>query len=322
MNGNEERNSTMRKLLLVVLAATLCASAHAQGTTSRGTTDGAPVFFYRSAQGTGGAAVAVNLAGKGGGAPVEGAPYSATIVNETVQTLADGNRIVLNATGEIARDSQGRTRQQMELPAIGNLAAANPPRIVFIQDPVAQIAYTLNLTDKTAQKMPNPPLPPGPATAIGGPGPNTVVMIGGVVAGAPVMTTGGGPIPPPLPPPPSKGMLFTQNTMFVGEPGQTATEDLGSQTMEGVLVNGTRTTLTIPAGQIGNDQPIKVVTEMWTSPYLKAIVYSKRNDPRMGEQTFRLTQVSRNEPDLSLFTVPADFKIVDGPQPVIYAPKQ
>ena len=58
------------------------------------------------------------------------------------------------ATGNIARDSQGRTRQDASLPAIGNLSAADAPHLVFIQDPVAQTAYTLNLTDKTAQKMP------------------------------------------------------------------------------------------------------------------------------------------------------------------------
>jgi hypothetical protein len=64
-----------------------------------------------------------------------------------------------------------------------------------------------------------------------------------------------------------------------------------------------------------------VVTEVWTSPDLKAIVYSKRNDPRMSEQTFQLTNIQRVEPDTSLFTVPSDFTIVDGPQPVVYSPR-
>jgi hypothetical protein len=111
---------------------------------------------------------------------------------------------------------------------------------------------------------------------------------------------------------------------FIANPdqGQANTEDLGSQTMEGVLVNGVRTTRTIPAGEIGNDKPISIVTEVWTSPDLKTIVYSKRSDPRMGEQTFQLTNIVRSEPDVSLFTVPPDFKIVDGPQNVIYRSNQ
>src|SRR6202795_4969719 len=103
--------------------------------------------------------VTIGVAGafaRGSAAPVVGAPYSATVTNESVQTLADGNRIVQNSTGTIARDSQGRTRQDAALPAIGNLSAANAPHLVFIQDPVAQVSYTLNLMDKTAQKIPMP----------------------------------------------------------------------------------------------------------------------------------------------------------------------
>ena len=78
------------------------------------------------------------------------------MTNETVQTLGDGNRIVQSTSGTIARDSEGRTRQDMNLPAIGNLSASNAPHLVFIHDPVAQTSYSLNLTDKTAQKMPMP----------------------------------------------------------------------------------------------------------------------------------------------------------------------
>src|SRR5579862_208379 len=121
--------------------------------------------------------------------PVLGAPYSATLTNESVQTLPDGNRIVQTSTGTTARDSQGRTRQDMALPALGNLAAANAPHLIFIQDPVAQVSYTLNLTDKTAQKM---------STAGGGPGmPGMAIMSGsaaGVGTGGPVTASSGGPV--------------------------------------------------------------------------------------------------------------------------------
>src|SRR4030095_8035569 len=97
----------------------------------------------------------VAIAGAAGmfGNPVHGAPYSATITHECTQTLADGNRIVQKSSGMTARDSQGRTHQDAALPAIGNLSAANAPELVFIQDPVAQVSYTLNVTERTAQKM-------------------------------------------------------------------------------------------------------------------------------------------------------------------------
>ena len=87
-------------------------------------------------------------------------------------------------------------------------------------------------------------------------------------------------------------------------------------------MNGIRTTRTIPAGQIGNDKPISIVTEVWTSPDLKTVISSKRNDPRMGEQTFQLTNIVRAEPDPSLFAVPSDFKIIDGPQKIVYRSNQ
>jgi hypothetical protein len=245
---------------------------------------------------------------KSAGPPVVGAPYSATISNESVQTLADGNRIVETSTGTTGRDSQGRTRRDATLPTIGNLSATNAPHLVFIQDPVAQTSYTLNLTDKTAQKMSMPPV--GETKGGSYHVEDKVFIQAGL--GAP------GPMSTPLPPP----EIAFHKSFDVDEHAQVTTEDLGSQTMEGVLVNGVRTTRTIPAGQIGNDRPISIVTEVWTSPELKTIVYSKRSDPRMGEQIFQLKNVVRGEPDPVLFTVPADFKIVEGPHPIIYRQKQ
>jgi hypothetical protein len=247
--------------------------------------------------------------------PVLGAPYSATITNESIRTLVDGNRLVQTSTGTTARDSQGRTRQDTALPAIGNLSAANAPHLIFIHDPVAQTSYTLNLTEKTAQKM--PALPPLAGGIAGAPG-ATVTMR--------VVEGNGAPLPPQdamstAMGAPAPGVFFEKH-LITSEQDQGNAEDLGSQTMEGVLVNGVRTTHTIPAGQIGNERPITIVTEVWTSPDLKTVVYSKRSDPRMGEQTFRLTDIVRTEPSPSLFTVPADFKIVDGPQPIFYRTKQ
>jgi hypothetical protein len=254
-----------------------------------------------------------------------------------VQTLSDGNHIKQNNTGTIARDSQGRTRQDAPLPpVIGNLSAANAPHLVFILDPVAQVSYTLNLTDKTAQKMPafNMQIPDSNAS-----GTTAATGAGGVAIGTGPVTleAGGGPGPAiqtfsmrvegdraltPLPGAPAMEIqnpaMVIQKLVMTNDQAQATAEDLGSQTMEGVLVNGTRTTRTIPAGQIGNDAPIKIVTEVWISPDLKTVVYSKRSDPRMGEQTFQLKNIVRSEPDPSLFFVPAGFTITDGPHPIQY----
>lgn len=283
----------MKYALVLILTTTSCVFAQDTMKTN---------VVYQS----GGAGVVTMAAGRALGTPVQGAPYSATITNESVQTLADGNRILQSITGTTARDSQGRTRQDAALPAIGNLSAANAPHLVFIMDPVSQTSYTLNLTDKTAQKL---SMPPGGPAVSGGPSTNKMFYT--QVGSASAM--GGA---PPLP---AMGMV---KIMGGEEQAQVSTEDLGSQTIEGLLVTGVRTTRTIPAGEIGNEKPITIVTEVWTSPDLKTIVYSKRSDPRMGEQTFKLTNIVRAEPDALLFVPPADFKIVDGPQNFIYRSNQ
>jgi hypothetical protein len=280
----------MKKTAILVLAAASVAAAQLQTKTVTISGGGAGMVQFNSSA-------------------VKGAPYSATVVNESIQTLLDGNRIVQNTSGFVARDSEGRTRQSMPLPAIGNLSAANAPQLVFIQDPVAQTAYQLNLTDKTAHKMPTPPAGGGivtkSITAIGplsahiqAPGISTQTMTtsAGILGGGPVLTA------------------------QIAGPGLDSAEvhaqqeDLGTQTMQGVSATGVRTTRTIPAGQIGNDKPIEIVTEIWTSPELQTIVYSKRSDPRTGEQIFRLTNIVRTEPDVSEFAVPSDFKVDEGPE--------
>lgn len=251
-------------------------------------------------------------------APIKGAPFTATITNESVQTLADGTHITQSSSGATARDSQGRTRQDAPLPSIGNLSATDAPHIVIIQDPVAGTSYTLNLTDKTAWKNPMPPMPAG-GTASGVNVSGTAISTNTVF----IRAGGDGAVQmPDMPPPPMASQVFIQKRL-VEDAGEVSTEDLGTQVMEGVQVTGTRSTQTIPVGKIGNDRPIVITTEVWTSPDLKTTLLSKRSDPRMADQTFKLTNIQRSEPDPSLFTVPSDFKITEGgAQTVVYRTKQ
>jgi hypothetical protein len=88
-----------------------------------------------------------------------------------------------------------------------------------------------------------------------------------------------------------------------------AKEDLGEQHIEGVLAKGTRTTSTIPAGALDNEQPIRIVSEEWFSSELQVLVMTKHSDPRVGETTYRLTNVSRTEPEKSLFELPAGYRL-------------
>jgi hypothetical protein len=224
------------------------------------------------------------------GKTITGAPYSAEQVTEHVQTLADGNRIVNTTTTKVYRDSQGRTRTETTLPAFAG--GPTPPVMVTIADPVAGVTYILNSTGKTAQKLVFKPFN-GPQ----------------VKATAPL---------PPLPPlPPVSGMGPVVITMPAGLPkADIKTEDLGKQEINGVMASGTRTTETIPAGAVGNEQPIQTTSERWFSPDLQMVVKAVHTDPRMGQTTETLTNLNRSEPDASLFQVPPDYTVVDIKSPV------
>ncbi|MGL4575234.1 MAG: hypothetical protein ACRCV9_10640, partial [Burkholderiaceae bacterium] len=75
---------------------------------------------------------------------VKGAPYCADAVNENVQTLADGNRIVKKSTTRWCRDSEGRTRQETE---------RGERKVVYLRDPVAGKNWSLDLQNKSAVQI-------------------------------------------------------------------------------------------------------------------------------------------------------------------------
>src|SRR5689334_10911284 len=77
---------------------------------------------------------------------LKGAPYSAEFVNDFVQTLPDGNRIVRHSTGRVYRDSEGRVRREEDRPS-------GQPGI-SITDPVAGFSYSLNPETHVAMKTP------------------------------------------------------------------------------------------------------------------------------------------------------------------------
>ncbi len=356
------------------------------------------------------------------GRVVKGAPYSAEGVTETVQTLADGNRIIRKNRVKIYRDSEGRTRREQTLEAIGPWAVAGEPyQMIFINDPVAGVSYNLDPRTKTATKITLPSLKlaarpdetvekvermtaqiekPIPAGA-----PRQVKVSGGVLQGAAVRRVQ--PLYPPLAkaagvqgavqvqltisekgeveaaevvsghpllrdasleaarqwvfkptelegrPVKVQGIItfnftlakdnpaeltasqsertekfvyFNQEIIRSGNiqvlaPGipsqfmtnQATQESLGKQVIEGVEAEGRRVTVTIPAGAIGNERDMQIVTEQWYSPELQVVVMSRHSDPRTGETTYRLTNITRGEPGQWLFEVPSDYAIKEGP---------
>jgi hypothetical protein len=233
---------------------------------------------------------------------VKGAPYCADAVTETTQTLTDGNRITRKTTASLYRDSQGRTRREESLGAIGPWAAAgDSPKHIFISDPVTEVSYMLDPQTHTAQKIPTVK---DKFFATGKAGPGTqAFMIRRGVAGGSVSTDGKG------------SMAVTEGTFELpiakGAAPDIKSDSLGKQTIEGVAAEGTRSTVTIPAGVIGNELPIQSVSERWYSPELQTIVMTKRSDPRFGETVYRLTNIQRAEPPASLFELPSDYTVND-----------
>jgi hypothetical protein len=219
---------------------------------------------------------------------VTGAPYSAQAVTEHTQTLPDGNTIHTTTTANVYRDSQGRTRREQEIGAIGPWAAQGTPRkVISITDPVGRTLYTLNPDTQVARQMPLR------------------------------ARTGEW-----------KGAGTAQQTARVKpENPNLKTESLGTQVIGGATAQGTRITRTIPAGQVGNQAPLVITIERWYSPELQTDVMRKEVNPQFGETTFQLTNIVRAEPEASLFQVPPSYTIKSGRpsttnEPVVKTPAE
>jgi hypothetical protein len=255
---------------------------------------------------------------------MKGAPYSAETVVESSQTLADGNRISRKTTGQVYRDSEGRTRREED--ATLTTKSANGPvstvrRMISIVDPVAGYSYSLDPENKIAWKT-----AAGGANAIAG-RLETLSDLTRKIELEKTMTAADEKKKAAAEER-KKGALDEQSVRSsepAGRGGAPAAGGRGSfggrgyavasdvplehRTIEGIAVEGRKTTTVIPAGQIGNEQPITITSEEWRSPELNLLVLTKHSDPRSGESSYRLVNIIRAEPDASLFMVPADYTV-------------
>ena len=331
------------------------------------------------------ASMSTMFAGRvGSGKVVKGAPYSAEMVTETHQALADGNVISRKKTAHVYRDGEGRTRQE--------LGAPGKEPTVYISDPVEGKSIVLLPGARRAIVTPNA----FSKAFVKDHKEKRVVKVGGTevriedgkvfvdgkeVSGGKVELNAGGkeikvengrvtidgkdvghaahapkvvvrsigeretgdgtrreevrvqviragdsklltPLPPvpPVPPtpmvapgtpmpsmPPMPG-VHTFRFDHTAKLGKGVTTSLGMKDFDGVKAEGKSTVWTIPAGEIGNRNPIQVTSEAWHSPDLQVTVYSRYNDPRTGESIYRLAGIRRGEPPAELFQVPAGFE--------------
>jgi hypothetical protein len=256
---------------------------------------------------------------------VKGAPYSAQAVTETIQTLADGNRIVRKTSSSVYRDSEGRTRSDQAVGDVAPYATAmgEPSQVILINDPVNSTNYTLDPRSKTARKMSFGSLMkmlPDPKVA------GDVMVSADAAAAADKhaaeadMMRATVEVRPTIRermrlPAPRGDKVLDEAATFTVKLAEPKIEQLGKQTIEGVEAEGQRATITIPAGEIGNELPIQIVSESWYSPELQVTVMSRHSDPRMGETVYKLTNINRAEPARALFEVPSDYTIKETIEP-------
>jgi hypothetical protein len=253
---------------------------------------------------------------------VQGAPYCADAVHEIVQPLADGNRIVQKQDSRQCRDGAGRTRQEV---------TTRGGRVnVFLRDPVAKEAWMLDPDRKLAVRIDAPRQPLAPlephmwqrmmewSQHLRDHLRQTLRLHGGSAAAASAATPGPlepvrismrgmGPLPGGMPPP------FAFHPRLLGPRGPGTTTLLPDDTIDGLRADGKRTVWTIEAGRIGNEKPITIVNETWSSPELGITLRTHEVDPLSGEDSFTVRNVVRGEPDPELFRVPAEYAKVSPP---------
>jgi len=201
---------------------------------------------------------------------VTGVPYSALGTSQTVTMLPDGNRVVRQNTIRLWRDSSGRTRSEFSLSSIGGPTPLEVNgTVTVIDDPSTRERHMLQPNGRVVT------VPIAPCRVLPSNEPDLTV---------------GPPRPAGLP-------------LKVSPPVK-----LGERQLDGETVAGSRVEATIPAGAVGNDRPIKMSAEQWYGKDLQVVVEATYRDPRTGETRYKLREIRRNEPDASLFEVPAPAK--------------
>lgn len=222
-------------------------------------------------------------------APVTNAPYSATFTSSSSEKLQDGTILNHSSNRMVARDSLGRTREEVTLPPRGGAEASAKPRtMIVLLDPVAHTVTQLRTEQKVA--IVHAMRQPGEAARHHGPG-----RLNGAPASGP-----DGSAEPGTQADHSFGPHKDRNVVRT---------DLGAKTISGIVSNGTRVTRTIPVGEIGNAALVISTHEEWFSPDLKIELSRTDVDPFYGTRTTTVSALSKAEPAASMFQVPEGYTI-------------
>jgi len=198
------------------------------------------------------------------------APYTAEYKITHVQTLSDGTTITRETTEVKALDSQGR-----RMTASTTYIQQPPLTHVMVFDPVARTQTFWHL-----------------------PGAKVAHVLQMSAPGAE-----------------RHCLPITRDDVSVvsGPKSKLTSEDLGTESIQGIEARGRRYTTTIPAGAAGNDAPLVSTSERWTALTVGLsglVVREIRDDPRQGNTTRELTNLTQGDPDPTTFQPPEGYEIV------------
>jgi hypothetical protein len=240
------------------------------------------------------------------GTGITGAPYSAEELDESVQTLADGTHIRHSMPGaKTYRDSMGRTRTERQPIRSGVSGVANEPvspTMVEIDDPVGHVRYVFDLDEPVAHRQEMPGDEPR--------GTSTETLVVHPLLGVSTGATGTAFVGVSGTAPTAKCPDTKPATKPRGDDDKlphSTSDDLGTQIIEGIPADGRRQTTVWPVDSIGNDRPITTTSETWFSRDIKQVILSKTDDPRSGEHSHKLMNISLAEPDPNLFEPPPGY---------------
>jgi hypothetical protein len=238
---------------------------------------------------------------------VKNAPYSAQAVSEKVQSLSDGNQITARNVTTYYRDSAGRTRVEISGPdgELRNITIRDADGVTYVLRPREKTAVRLGARRQLAAAARDKARERIEQLRKEGKLPADAAGREAIIVKRVERATG------------EVGHGFGLGARIAGAFGdrewasKAVTRELGSREFSGVKAEGKMRTYEIPAGELGNRNPIVVTHETWYSPELQVTVYAKHSDPRSGDNTYRLENLKREEPAASLFAVPSDYTVTD-----------
>ena len=204
--------------------------------------------------------------------PKAGAPFTLTLETEWVKQMYDGGTMTLVNKRRIARDAAGRIYQERwALEPKGDTRIQPVLTMIQISDPQAHTRHDCFMLENK----------------------NTCELVNFERLTSTIYK----------PNSPATGPL--------GDQGSAIHEDLGKRLIDGVETEGTHDTLIYNPGAFGNDRKMTVENEFWWSQQLGLNLLSIKIDPRIGKQTFTVTELTQGDPDPALFQLPAGFEVVD-----------